>query len=321
MSNEGYVIDLIKETKKTLFSIEIVPPLKGNSIDKIYDVIDPLVDFNPSFINITYHKDEVEFKQLPTGQFTRKTIRKRPGTVALAGAIKHRYNVLVVPHITCGGFTKTETENALIDFSFLGIHNLLALRGDPNRNELVFMPEPDGHHFAVDLVRQIVDMNKGKYLDEDLKNPVPTRFSVGVAGYPEKHYQAPNMESDLQFLKEKVDAGADYIVTQMFFDNRVYFDFIEKCRNKGIHVPIIPGLKPIALLDQLTILPQIFKVDIPEDLAREIRKCKTNKEVADVGVEWCINQSNDLKSKGVPVLHFYTLGAGDTVRRVAKAVF
>lgn len=321
MSNERYLIDLIKETNTSLFSIEIVPPLKGSSIDKIYNVIDPLMEYKPSFINITYHKDEAEYKPLESGQFVKRIVRKRPGTVALAGALKHRYNVIVVPHLTCGGFTKTETENALIDFSFLGIHNLLALRGDPSQNERNFNPEPDGHRYAVELVNQIMDMNKGKYLEEDLKNPAPTRFSVGVAGYPEKHYQAPNMESDLQFLKNKVDAGADYIVTQMFFDNKVYYDFVKKCREIGITVPIIPGLKPVAMLDQVTILPQIFKVDIPKDLEKEMRKCKTNKEVADVGVEWCIHQARDLKKNGAPVLHFYTLGAGDTVKRVAKEVF
>lgn len=315
------VVDQIKNAKKTLFSIEIVPPLKGHDINKIHNIIDPLMEYNPSFINVTYHKDEVLFKKLSNGLIEKRTVRKRPGTVALSAALKNKYNINVVSHLTCGGFTKNETENALIDLSFLGIDNLFVIRGDAGPNEKYFMPEDGGHAHAIDLVRQIIDMNNGKYLDDELQDSTHTNFSIGVAGYPEKHAEAPNFETDIEYLKQKVDAGADYIITQMFFDNEKYFRFVDLCRQKDINVPIIPGLKPIALLNQLTVLPRIFNVEIPEALVKEVNKCKSNKEVSQVGVEWTINQSKELIKHNVPVLHYYTLGAGKGIQKIAKAIF
>ncbi len=315
------VVDQIKNAKSTLFSIEIVPPLKGHDINRIYRIVDPLIEYNPSFINITYHKDEVYYKKLSTGLIEKKTVRKRPGTVAIGAALKNKYNINVVSHITCGGFTKNETENALIDLSFLGINNLFVIRGDAGPNEKSFVPEQGGHAYAVDLIKQITDMNNGKYLDEELQNPTHTNFSIGVAGYPEKHAEAPNLETDLEYLKQKVDAGADYIITQMFFDNEKYYKFVDLCRQKDINIPIIPGLKPIALLNQINVLPRIFNVEIPEALVKEINKCKSNKEVSQVGIEWTIDQSKDLIKHNVPVLHYYTLGAGKGIQQIAKAIF
>ncbi|MCK5822760.1 MAG: methylenetetrahydrofolate reductase [NAD(P)H] [Bacteroidales bacterium] len=315
------VVDQINKSKKTLFSIEIVPPLKGHDINKIYNIVDPLIEYNPSFINVTYHKDEVLHKKLSNGLIEKRTIRKRPGTVALSAALKNKYNINVVSHLTCGGFTKNETENALIDLSFLGINNLFVIRGDAGPNEKSFTPEEGGHAYAIDLVKQIKNMNNGKYLYNESEDSMHTNFSIGVAGYPEKHAEAPNIETDLEYLKQKVDAGADYIITQMFFDNEKYFKFVELCRQKDINVPIIPGLKPIALLNQINVLARIFNVEIPEALVKEVKKCKTNKEVNQVGVEWTINQSKELIKHNVPVLHYYTLGAGKGIQEIAKAVF
>ncbi|MBE9467154.1 MAG: methylenetetrahydrofolate reductase [NAD(P)H] [Bacteroidetes bacterium] len=315
------VVDQINKSEKTLFSIEIVPPLKGHDINKIYNIVDPLIEYNPSFINVTYHKDEVLYKKLSTGLIEKRTIRKRPGTVALSAALKNKYNINVVSHLTCGGFTKNETENALIDLSFLGIDNLFVIRGDAGPNEKSFTPENCGHSNAIDLVKQIRSMNNGKYLYDELQDSMHTNFSIGVAGYPEKHAEATNFETDLEYLKQKVDAGADYIITQMFFNNEKYFQFVERCRQKGINVPIIPGLKPIALLNQLTVLPRIFHIELPEALVKEVNKCKSNKEVTQIGVEWTINQSKELIKHNVPVLHYYTLGAGKGIQKIAKAVF
>jgi len=315
------VIDLINSRKKTLFSIEIVPPLRGNNVDGIYHRLDQLVEYNPAFINITYHKDEVVYNQLKSGATRKRTISKRPGTVALTASIMSKYNVLVVPHITCGGFTRDQTENALIDFNFLGIKNLLALQGDAGRGNDSFIPEPDGHSHAVELVEQILKMNQGQYLDEKLEQANPSDFCVGVAGYPEKHYAANSLDSDIQYLKAKVLAGAEYIVTQMFFNNQAYYDFVDKCRNAGIDVPIVPGLKPIALINQVDVLPGLFHITIPEDLAQEVRKCKDNHEALEIGTQWSIEQSKDLIKHGAPVLHFYTLGAGNSIRRIAKELF
>jgi len=257
------VIDKINNTKATLFSFELLPPVKGKSIDLIYKAIDPLMEFNPMNINITYHQQEVVYNQLANGYLEKKVVRKRPGTVAISAAIKCRYGITVVPHLICGGFNMEDTEDALIDLHFLGIQNLLALRGDPPRGEKTFLPESKGHNHAVELVRQIMNMNKGIYLDKELVNSTPTDFSVGVAGYPEKHFEAPNLSADLKYLKEKTDAGADYIVTQMFFDNRKYFDFVRLCRDGGINVPVIPGIKPITFLKDLNLLPQTFHIDLP----------------------------------------------------------
>jgi methylenetetrahydrofolate reductase (NADPH) len=295
--------------------------MKGNDAAKIYQTIESLIDFDPKYINITTHRDELEFKEMPDGTIVKRTVRKRPGTVAIAAAIQHKYGIPVVPHILCGGFTKSETEHVLIDLNFLGINNVLALRGDGVKNQHVFVPTPNGHSNANELVVQLKDLGKGKYLEADLKNNTPLDFCIGVAGYPEKHFEAPNMQQDLFYLKQKVDAGADYIVTQMFFDNKVYYDFVKRCRETGINVPIIPGIKPINLVNQLTVLPKIFSIDIPVELAKELGKCKTNSEAAQVGTEWAIYQSKDLAASNVPSLHIYTYGVSDNVKEIVKAVF
>jgi len=315
------IAELLKNTKKTLFSFELLPPLKGGNIDTVYDTIDPIMEFEPININVTYHREEVIYKKHPNGLLEPRKMRKRPGTVAISAAIKYKYKVSVVPHIICGGFNREETENALIDLHFLGIHNVLAVRGDTPKNEKVFNPEPDGNANAVNLVRQILDMNNGKYIDEELIHTTPTCFSVGVAGYPEKHIESPNLESDLYYLKQKVDAGAEYIVTQMFFENKNYFDFVDRCRKYGIHVPIVPGLKPISLKSQINMLPKTFNIDIPQELAMKIRKCKDNSQARQIGVEWAIEQSKELVASGVPALHFYTMGKSDNIKTIAKAVF
>ena len=315
------ITDHFNQTKKTLFSFELLPPLKGDNIESIYKTIDPLFEFNPPYINVTYHKEEVVFKELDNGLLQKKVVRKRPGTVAISAAIMNKYKIDVVPHIICGGFNKEETENALIDLHFLGIENLLVLRGDPDKNTKRFMSEPDGHPYAVDLLKQVVDLNKGKYLDEELENKTATHFTCGVAGYPEKHNEAPNMLSDLYFLKKKIEAGAEFIVTQMFYDNQKYYDFVKACRDEGILVPIIPGIKPIATKSQMTVLPQTFHIDIPEALVKELIKCKNTADARQVGEEWAIEQSKDLIKHNVPVLHFYTMGKSDNIQRIAKAVF
>jgi methylenetetrahydrofolate reductase (NADPH) len=316
------VIDLIHNSDKTLFSFELLPPLRGNNINSIYKVIDPLLPYHPSFINVTYHQEEVIYKKRENGLLEKKTIRKRPGTVAISAAIKYKYPELeVVPHIICGGFSKEETEYALIDFNYLGIDNILALRGDAPKNQRTFIPEPHGHAYASSLVSQIVAMNQGKYLDSDLQNSFRTNFCVGVAGYPEKHIESPNLSYDLGFLKEKVDAGAEYIVTQMFFDNRKYFDFVEACRKTGIMVPIIPGLKPICTIKEINVLPQIFNIDIPEELVKQVMACKTNEDAFKTGIEWGIRQSEELIRFGVPVVHYFSVGISENIAQIAKAIF
>lgn len=315
------VIDKINQSDKTLFSFEILPPLKGSSIQSIYDSIDPLVEFDPSFINVTYHREEYVYKKREKGFLEKIAIKKRPGTVGICAAIVNKYQIITVPHLICGGFTKEETENALIDLNFLGINNVLALRGDPIKTESQFTPEEGGNQHAVDLVKQIVELNKGHYLDDELQNPAPTDFCIGVAGYPEKHFESPNLKTDLEYLKQKIDAGADYIVTQLFFDNSKYFHFVEQCRSVGINVPIIPGLKPIASRRHLQFLPKFFNIDLPEELADAVTKCATEKEVKQVGVEWAIQQSKELIKANVPCIHFYTMGKSVQVRDIAKAVF
>lgn len=315
------VTEIIKNTGKTVFSFELLPPLKGNDAEKIYRTIEGLINYNPKYINLTTHRDEVEFKEMSDGSILKRTLRKRPGTVAIAASIQHRYNIPVVPHILCGGFTKSETEHVLIDLNFLGIKNVLALRGDGVKNQHVFQPEKNGHSFASELVTQISNLKNGKYLEEDLKNNTPLDFCIGVAGYPEKHFEAPNKEQDLIFLKQKVDAGAEYIVTQMFFDNKKYYRFVEKCRNIGITVPIIPGIKPINMKNQLTVLPKIFSIDLPQELVSELVKCKTDDDARKVGTEWSIFQSKDLIANHAPSLHIYTYGVSDNVKEIVKAVF
>lgn len=314
------VIDHIQQAKNTLVSFEVLPPLKGKGIEALYKHLDPLMEFKPSFINVTYHRSEHVFKKNLDGSFKKVVIRKRPGTESICAAIMNRYNVDTVPHLICGGFSINDTEDALINLRYLGIDNVLVLRGDAAKNETAFEPEPDGHRFASDLLKQVTDLNAGIYLEDDLKGPHKTDFCIGVAGYPEKHFEAPNMQTDLNFLKAKVDAGADYIVTQMFFDNEKFYSFVKNCREAGINVPIIPGLKPVYSKKQLTILPKTFHIDLPADLSNEILKCKSDEEVEKVGEEWLLHQSKDLKKNGVPVLHYYTLGKPHIVANVVKNI-
>ena len=315
------VTDHLKQAKKPIISLEILPPTKGKSIDSIFSQLDAFMEFKPSFINVTYHRAEQVFKKRLDGTFERVDIRKRPGTVGICAAIMNRYGVDAVPHLICGGFSKEETENALIDLHFLGVNNVLALRGDAPSNEKFFTPHPHGHHYADDLVQQIADLNKGKYQEDDILDGVETNFCIGVAGYPEKHFEAPNMDSDLYFLKKKIDKGAEYITTQMFFENKHFYNFQEQCKQNGIQVPIIPGLKPITNKKQLTVLPNIFYVDIPADLRTAMEAATTDEACEQVGTEWLIQQSKELKAAGVPVLHYYTLGKPKVVKDVCKSVF
>lgn len=315
------IIEAIEKRKRTLFTFEILPPTKGTGIQSVYDTIDPLLEFEPSFIDVTYHREEVSFRELPDGRIEKKILKKRPGTVGISAAIKYKYKVEVVPHIICGGFTREETENGLIDLHFLGIQNLLAVRGDNLPGERSFRTTKGGHEYASGLIRQIRDLNKGIYLDDELEDAIPTNFTIGVAGYPEKHAEAPNLSTDIRYLKEKIDSGAGYIVTQMFFDNRKYFDFVNHCRQEGIHVPIIPGLKPVTTKSQLYSLPRTFNISIPEILQQEMEKCKDSKACRQTGIEWCVEQSKELMQSGVPVLHYFTMGKSQSVREVAARVF
>ncbi|MBT7726897.1 MAG: methylenetetrahydrofolate reductase [NAD(P)H] [Flavobacteriales bacterium] len=310
------VIKHLENAKQTLFSFEILPPLKGKSIDSIYNSLDPLMEYNPPFIDVTYHREEYVYKNRNDGLLERISVRKRPGTVGICAAIMNKYNVDTVPHIICGGFNKEETENALIDLDFLGIDNVLVLRGDPIKSETYFTGEEGGHKFASGLLKQVDGMNNGVYLDEELKNSAKTDFCIGVAGYPEKHFEAANMRSDIHFLKKKVEAGADYIVTQMFFDNQKYYDFVKLCRENDINIPIIPGLKPMSTEKQLTLLPQRFHLNVPNELVDEVLKCKSNEDVRQVGVEWAINQTKELIDFGAPCIHFYTMGKSDNVQKI-----
>jgi len=314
------VIDIINSSKKTLFSFELLPPLKGSRGDKLYDTIEQLLEFDPKYINITTHRDEFEFRTREDGLIEKRIVRKRPGTVAIAASIQHKYGIPVVPHILCGGFTRSETEHVLIDLDFLGIKNVLALRGDGLKQEAVFTPATRGNKNANELVKQIVGLKNGKYLDPDLKNSAPLDFCIGVAGYPEKHFEAPNLEIDLRYLKQKVDAGAEYIVTQMFFDNQKYYNFVDRCRAAGITVPILPGIKPIAVKNQLTVLPKLFSIDLPPDLANGLASAKDNDAAKQIGTEWAIYQAKDLVKHNVPGLHVYTYGITDNVKEIMKAV-
>ena len=314
------VTDHLRQAKGTLISFEILPPLKGKTINSIYEHLDPLMEFKPSFINVTYHRAEHLFKKKADSSFEKVEVRKRPGTVGICAAIMNHYKVDAVPHLICGGFTIRETEDALIDLYFLGIDNVLVLRGDAAKNETFFEPEPEGHRYAIDLLKQTVNLNNGIYLEESIRNGFRTNFCIGVAGYPEKHFESPNAATDMLYLKAKVDAGAEYIVTQMFFDNRKYFDFVKNCRDNGIDVPIIPGLKPVSSVKQLSLLPRTFHVDIPAELSTEILRCKTDTDVEIVGTEWLKQQSLDLKKAGVPVLHYYTLGKPQIIENVVKAI-
>jgi methylenetetrahydrofolate reductase (NADPH) len=316
------VTEHIKNAKgETLFSFEILPPLKGQNVQSIFDNIDPLMEFKPPFIDVTYHREEYIFKELENGLLKKQVVKKRPGTVGICAAIQNKYGVDAIPHILCGGFTKEDTENFLIDLDFLDIENVMALRGDAVKSETYFKPEKEGHAYASELVAQIQDLNDGSYLDEELLNTSKTDFCIGVAGYPEKHLEAPSLDSDIHFLKKKIKAGATYIVTQMFFDNQKYFDFVKKCRNEGITVPIIPGLKPIATKKQLNLIPHRFNTNLPDELIMSIVKCKDNAAVRQVGIDWCIAQSKELIKANVPLLHYYSMGKSDNIKAIASSVF
>lgn len=312
------VTDHISRAKDTLISFEVLPPLKGRGIDALYKHLDPLMEFRPAYINVTYHRSEHVFKKRGDGSFEKVVVRKRPGTEAICAAIMNKYNVDTVPHLICGGFSLQDTEDALLTLSYLGIDNVLVLRGDAAKNETSFEPEPGGHKYANELLKQVANLNAGVYLEDELKGTNKTDFCIGVAGYPEKHFEAPNMQTDLQYLKKKVDAGADYIVTQMFFDNARFFAFEKACRDIGITAPIIPGLKPITSKKQLTVLPKTFYIDLPSALSSEIGKCKSDEEVEKVGEEWLLEQSKGLKKSGVPVLHYYTLGKPHVIANVVR---
>lgn len=309
-----------KEEGKTLFSFEILPPMKGQNVESIYGTIDSLMEFKPSFIDVTYHREDFVLKETPDGTLKKYSTRKRPGTVSICSAIQNKYRVDAVPHLICGGFTKEETENALIDLNFLGIDNILALRGDPRKGETHFIPEKGGNRNSADLMSQIRDMNRGIYQDEDLQGGA-SDFCYGGACYPEKYLESPNIKMDLEWMKHKRNLGAEFFVTQMFFDNQVYWDFVKKCRKEGIDVPIIPGIKPITTCDHLWGLPKIFGIDIPQDLARELERCENNKEAAEVGVKWSIDQCKDLIKGGAPVIHFYTMSRSKSTVDICKEIF
>jgi len=314
------VVDYINSSKKTIFSFEILPPLKGKGIEDICNGIDPLMEFKPPFINVTYHREDYEYKKMGDGLLKKVSIKKRPGTVGICAALMNKYKVDAIPHIICGGFTKEDTESALIDLKFLGIDNVLALRGDPLKNESSFVATKGGSKYAIDLIKQIDDMNNGQYLYEETRNS-PANFCIGTAGYPEKHFEAMNLNSDLKHLKAKVDAGAEYIVTQLFYDNQKYFEFVKKCRRIGITVPIIPGLKPLTTLRHLSFIPKFFNTNFPEELSNELEKSKSNAAVLKIGTEWAIQQSKELIDAGVPILHFYTMGKGEAVKNIAREIF
>ncbi len=315
------VIDHLRKADRTLFSFEILPPLKGRDIRSIYEGIDPLMEFKPSFINVTYHREEVVYKERGHGLLQKVRLRKRPGTIGICATIKTKYDVDTVPHLICGGFSREETEDALIELNFLGIDNVLALRGDPIKNESHFIPERDGHPHAVELIQQINALNKGKYLHDEEQEAAPTDLCIGAACYPEKHPEALNLSVDIAYLKEKVNAGAEYLVTQMFFDNSKYFSFVARCREQGIDVPIIPGLKPITTMRHIAFLPKTFRVDLPDEFAKELVACRTDADVKKVGIEWSITQAKELSAKGAPCLHFYTMGKSEAVKAVAEKVF
>jgi methylenetetrahydrofolate reductase (NADPH) len=315
------VIEKIKTANGPLFTFELLPPLKGHSIDKIYTAIERLLEFNPAYINFTSHRNETIYQERPDGLIEKKVVRLRPGTIALAAAVKYKYNITVVPHLLCGGFTKEETENVLIEMNFLGIDDVLALRGDPQKGSRRFIAEKDGHTHTYELVRQIVNMNNGKYLEETLEETAPTNFCIGVAAYPEKHFEAPNRQVDIENLKYKVESGASYIVTQMFFDNSKFFRFRDDCRAAGITVPIFPGIKPISALNDIRLLPQVFHIDLPSDLFNAVHKCRTDSEAREVGIEWTTMQSQELLKEGAPGIHYYTLGRSDNIARIVRASF
>lgn len=312
------VSDILKKNASTHFTIEILPPIKGLNFTAVKQMIDPLISFAPSYVNITYHRPEV-IQTTDSRQVI--CMKRRPATLGVAAAIKYRYGIEVVPHIICGGLSKAEIEDMLVEFSFMEIENLLVLRGDPAKNETSFVPHPNGHAHAADLLTQIKKLSQAKYLDTTLQNPLPLSFCCGVAGYPEKHIDAANFDIDLQYLKRKIDAGADYIVTQLFFDNKDYFQFVEKCRLIGITVPIIPGIKPLSSLGQKELLPRIFNITFPEELTKNLNQCTSSEEVYQLGIEWAIMQSKELRKANVPVIHYYTMGRPKNIETIIRSVF
>ena len=316
------VLDIIRETsarETTRFSFELLPPLKGDGTRSVFTTIEALREFDPAFINVTFHRESIKETLTPDGHIEWHRMRRRPGTVGISAAIRDRFGIEVVPHLICGGLSKYDIEDTLIDMDFLGLHNVLALRGDKSQNEKRFMPHPQGHAHAVDLVRQIADMNRGKFIDGEVEECHHSKFSIGVAGYPEVHAEARDITSDIARLRDKVDAGAEYVITQMFFDNAKYFDFVRRCREAGITVPIIPGIKPLSTLRHLEILPETFGVELPEELVREAKAHPDN--VREVGTEWAIAQSRELMAAGVPVLHYYTMSRTTNIQKIVKAVF
>jgi methylenetetrahydrofolate reductase (NADPH) len=315
------VTDHLASAKDTIISFEILPPTKGKSIESIYNHLDPLMEFKPAFINVTYHRAEQVFKKRPDGNFERVEIRKRPGTVGICAALMNKYDVEAIPHLICGGFSKEETENALIDLDFLGIKNVLALRGDAAANEKFFNPHPNGHRYAEDLVRQVVSLNNGIYMEDDIMDGAKTDFCIGIAGYPEKHFESPNMDTDIYYLKRKIELGAHYVVTQLFFNNEHYYNYVSKCRENGVEVPIIAGLKPLTNKKQLTTIPRVFNVEVPVELYSEMMKAKTDEACEQVGEEWLLHQCRDLLKNNAKVLHFYTLGKPQVIYNVLKKLF
>ena len=316
------VIDILNSSQKPFASFELVPPLKGSDVSRLYDSIDPLMQFQPPFINITCHRDEVEYVPNGDGSYRKMTLAKRPSTIAIVAAIMRRYpNLEIVPHVICGGASQSRVESELLDLHFLGIQNVVALRGDAIPGQRFFIPEADGFSHSSELVAMIRHLNDGQYLDPTVKNGLSTDFCVGVAAYPEKHFEAANLDVDIQHLKQKVEAGADYIVTQMFFDNQQYFRFVDCLREAGITVPVIPGLKPISSQRQIDLLPRSFHIDIPQALVNEINKAKTADAVYQVGIEWAIEQSRDLLAHGAPAIHYYTMAKPDNVCQIVEKVF
>lgn len=318
------VIDIINQAAQNSaprFTIELLPPLKGDGTQGVFSAIDTLVEYGPAYINVTFQREDEKLVEREDGLWERRVTRRRPGTVGISAAIMKRYGIETVPHLICGGLSRYDIEDALIDMDFLGIENVLALRGDSRRTERRFAPHPDGHAYADGLVRQIAAMNRGEFVDGEVENCHHSKFCIGVAGYPEKHSEAPNLATDIENLRRKIDAGAEYIVTQMCFDNQRIFEFIERCRAAGITVPIVPGLKPFTTKSQLTVLPQTFHVDLPEELVKAVSQCKDNRAVKQVGIEWATMQARELKAAGLPVIHFYTMSRTDNVAEIVKNVF
>ncbi|MDQ3142980.1 MAG: methylenetetrahydrofolate reductase [NAD(P)H] [Bacteroidota bacterium] len=305
---------------KTAISFEVLPPLKGGSIKSLFESLDPLMEFKPPFIDVTYHREEFIYHQHPSGYYQKVAIRKRPGTIGICASIMNRYGVEAVPHLICGGFSKEDTENALIEMQFLNINNVLALRGDARKFDEKFVPEVGGNEFALDLVKQINGLNRAIYLDSNIENGNPMDFCVGIAGYPEKHFEAPSLKSDLKYTKKKIEAGADYIVTQMFFNNEKYFNYVDLCHKEGIEVPIVPGIKPITKKYQLNSIPRNFYLELPDDLVKSIQRAKNETAIVDAGIEWCVHQSKELKKAGVPCIHYYTMSDSEVIKRIVHQV-